>query len=359
MEDMVKAEGFWVNKSCFVTGHTGFKGGWLSLWLEQLGARVFGYALPPTTRPNFFDLSGLQETMTSSLADVRSLEALTMAMGAAQPEVAFHLAAQPLVRESYSTPVETYEVNLMGAVHFLEAVRRTPSVQVAIIVTSDKCYENREWHWGYRETDRMGGHDPYSNSKGCVELITSAYRDSFLTKNQVQVATVRAGNVIGGGDWAEDRLIPDMVRAFSSAGTLHIRAPKAIRPWQHVLEPLCGYLMLAEKLWQMDRRDASAWNFGPSEQDVCSVAEVVKKAAAIWGEEVCWTVAPPPHPHETRTLKLDCSKARSLLGWIPVLDLDTALKWTIDWYKAQQAGIVDMRELTIRQIGAYEALARR
>lgn len=352
---MVNAKNFWKDKKCLVTGHTGFKGGWLSLWLEHLGAQVFGYALPPTTSPNFFDLTCLQETISSSIGDIRSLDSLTKAMREARPEVAFHLAAQPLVRKSYHSPVETYDINVRGTVHFLEAVRQTPSVKVAIVVTSDKCYENKEWPWGYREADRMGGYDPYSNSKGCAELVTSAYRDSYLTKGQVQVATVRAGNVIGGGDWSEDRLIPDMIRAFSSAENLQIRAPKSIRPWQHVLEPLRGYLMLAEKMWQKDPKDASGWNFGPSDKDVRTVEEVIKRSAVFWGESASWSVAPGPHPHEAQTLKLDCSKASSLLNWRPVLDLEIALKWTIDWYKGQQGGGVNMRELTLQQIATYEA----
>lgn len=352
-------DGFWQDKSIFITGHSGFKGGWLSLWLNQLEAKVTGYSLTPITTPNFFSVTSLHEMVSSVTDDIRSLESLTLAMHKAQPEIAFHLAAQPLVRKSYQSPVETYDVNVMGTVHFLEAVRQTPSVRVAIVVTSDKCYENREWLWGYRESDNMGGHDPYSSSKGCVELVTAAYRDSFLSQAQVQIATVRAGNVIGGGDWSEDRLIPDMVRAFSSENTLHIRAPKAIRPWQHVLEPLRGYILLAKKMWQKNRDYCSGWNFGPSEKDICTVEEVIEKSAIFWGEEAQWSVASGPHPHEAITLKLDCSKASSLLNWQPVFNLDIALEWTINWYKAQQKSEVDMRALTLQQINAYEALVQK
>lgn len=351
--------GFWQDKTVFITGHTGFKGGWLSLWLGHLGAKVSGYSLPPASTPNFFEVTGLQELVSSCTNDIRSLESLVQEMQKAQPAIAFHLAAQPLVRKSYQSPVETYDVNIMGTVHFLEAVRQTPSVKVAIVVTSDKCYENREWLWGYRESDTLGGHDPYSSSKGCAELVTSAYRDSFLSQTQVQIATVRAGNVIGGGDWSEDRLIPDMARAFSSAQNLHIRAPKAIRPWQHVLDPLRGYLMLAQKMWHRVPDYCCGWNFGPSEGDIRTVEEVIQKSATLWGEKVHWSVAPGPHPHEALTLKLDCSKARNLLTWRPVLDLDIALEWTINWYKTQQTGAMNMRALTLQQITTYEALVQK
>lgn len=350
---------FWHNKTVFVTGHSGFKGGWLSLWLNKLGANVFGYALSPITSPNFFTVTSLEEVITSCTKDIRSLESLTKEMQKAQPEIAFHLAAQPLVRKSYQSPVETYDVNIMGTVHFLEAVRQTPSVKVAIVVTSDKCYENREWLWGYRESDSMGGHDPYSSSKGCAELVTSAYRDSYMSQAQVQIASVRAGNVIGGGDWSEDRLIPDMVRAFSSGNTLHIRAPRAIRPWQHVLEPLRGYLLLAKKMWQKNPDCCSGWNFGPSENDICTVEEVITKSSTLWGGEAQWSVAKGAHPHEAITLKLDCSKAKSLLNWRPVFNLDIALEWTINWYRAQQKSDTDMRALSLQQIEAYEKLVQK
>ncbi|MBU1138472.1 MAG: CDP-glucose 4,6-dehydratase, partial [Proteobacteria bacterium] len=299
------------------------------------------------------------EIVTSWTDDIRSLESLIQAMHTAQPEIAFHLAAQPLVRKSYQSPVETFDVNIMGTVHFLEAVRQTPSVKVAIVITSDKCYENREWPWGYRESDNMGGHDPYSSSKGCAELVTAAYRASYLSQAKVQVATVRAGNVIGGGDWSEDRLIPDMVRAFSSGQKLDIRAPKAIRPWQHVLEPLRGYLLLAKKMWQKSQDCCSGWNFGPSEKDICTVEEVIAKSATLWGNKAQWSVAPGPHPHEATTLKLDCSKANSLLNWRPVFNLDVALEWTINWYRAQQKSGADMRALTLQQINAYETLVQK
>lgn len=350
---------FWKEKSVFVTGHTGFKGGWLSLWLNQLGANVSGYSLSPTTTPNFFEVTSLQDMVSSCIKDIRSLDSLIQQMRKIQPEIVFHLAAQPLVRKSYQSPVETFDVNVMGTVHFLEAVRQTPSVKVAIVITSDKCYENREWLWGYRESDTIGGHDPYSCSKGCAELVTAAYRDSYLSQAQVQIATVRAGNVIGGGDWSDDRLIPDLIRAFSSGQKLHIRAPKAIRPWQHVLEALRGYLQLAQKMWHEDNEFCSGWNFGPSDNDVRSVEEVVQKSASIWGNDVSWSVAPGPHPHEANILKLDCSKANSLLNWRPVIDLDIALEWTINWYKTHINRSTNMRALTMQQITSYENLVKK
>jgi CDP-glucose 4,6-dehydratase len=355
---MAMKENFWQDKSVFITGHSGFKGGWLSLWLKYLGAKISGYSLSPITTPNFFNVISLHEVVSSWTCDIRSLESLIQAMHSAQPEIAFHLAAQPLVRKSYQSPVETFDVNIMGTVHFLEAVRQTPSVKVVIIITSDKCYENRAWPWGYRESDPMGGHDPYSSSKGCAELVTAAYRDSYLSQAQVQVATVRAGNVIGGGDWSEDRLIPDIIRAFSSGKNLHIRAPQAIRPWQHVLEALRGYLLLAQKMWIENDRFCGGWNFGPSDKDICTVEEIVCKSAAIWGNNVKWSIAPGPHPHEASTLKLDCSKANILLNWFPLIDLDIALEWTINWYKTLYYESMSMRALTLKQITSYETLIK-
>ena len=348
--------GFWNGKSIFLTGHTGFKGGWLSLCLQRLGASISGYALEPAGDICLYEKARIGEGIRSTLGDVRDGESLRRAMEESQPEIAFHLAAQPLVRASYNDPAATYAVNVMGTVNFLEAVRRTPSVRVAIVVTSDKCYENREWWWGYREDEPMGGSDPYSSSKGCAELVTSAYRRSYFNDGRVAVASVRAGNVIGGGDWAADRLIPDLVRAFSAKAPLYLRFPHAVRPWQHVLEPLRGYLTLAERLWHEGTACAGGWNFGPRDDDAWTVLDVVRHAATLWGEGASWRVDHEPHPHEARYLKLDCTLARSRLGWVPVLDLAKALEWTVAWYHAHQDNHPDMRTFTTNQIERYEAL---
>lgn len=358
MEDMGMNRDFWKGRSVFLTGHTGFKGGWLALMLQQAGARVSGYALPPAHQPGIFTSARVAEGMVSTLADVRDGQALAWAMADAAPEIVLHLAAQPLVRASYANPVETYEVNVMGTVHFLEAVRRTPSVKVALVITSDKCYDNRELMRGYRENDPMGGRDPYSSSKGCAELVAASYRHSFLTEQGVFLATARAGNVIGGGDWSEDRLIPDMVRAWSGRQSIRIRYPQAIRPWQHVLEALNGYLLLAENLWARGDACADGWNFGPPETDVWTVGDMVQLGRDIWGEGASWQTDHETHPHEARTLKLDCTKAMTHLGWKPLLDVNTALEWTLSWYRYQQGGDEDMRSFSLDQIRHYAGLGK-
>ncbi|MDP4025856.1 CDP-glucose 4,6-dehydratase [Methylobacterium sp. NEAU 140] len=358
---------FWAKRSVLVTGHTGFKGAWLCLWLARLGARVTGFALPPETLPSLFTLAGVADRIDHRTGDVRDLDALRACAREAEPEVVLHLAAQALVRPSYEDPVGTYASNVMGTVHLLEAVRACPSVRAAVIVTSDKAYENREWPWAYREDEAMGGRDPYSNSKGCAELVTAAYRASFFSpqgraegtsaKHPARVASARAGNVIGGGDWSLDRLVPDAVRAFSHAEVLEIRAPGAIRPWQHVLEPLSGYLRLAETLCgESDASYAEAWNFGPAEEDCWPVADVVAKLAAGWGEGAAWRVSEGQHPHEATFLKVDASKARSRLGWDRRLRLGQALDWTGAWYRAQLRG-ADAAGLCDAEIARYEALA--
>lgn len=344
---------FWKGKRVFLTGHTGFKGGWLAMCLSRLGAQVTGYALAPPTQPSLFEAARLHEVVDSLLGDVRDLDALRRAMGRAQPQVVFHLAAQSLVRASYADPVETYATNVMGTVNVLEAARGVQSLRVLVNVTSDKCYENREWLWGYREDEPMGGNDPYSSSKGCAELVTAAYRRSFHSSaNPVAIASARAGNVIGGGDWAADRLIPDVVRAVESGSPIALRNPEAIRPWQHVLEPLSGYLALAQAAWSQPLEFAGGWNFGPNDADARSVRWVVERLAHHWGNPVPWKADPGEHPHEARSLKLDSSKARSLLGWRPRWPLDRALALTADWYRACKGG-EDARELMARQIRAH------
>lgn len=351
---------FWRGKRVFLTGHTGFKGSWLSLWLQNLGAQLHGYALPAPTEPNLFKLARVGEGMTSIIGDVRDGPALTVAMLEAAPEIVIHMAAQPLVRYSYSEPVETYATNVMGAVNLFEAVRQSPSVKAVINVTTDKCYENREWVWPYRENEPMGGHDPYSSSKACAELVTSAYRSSFFNiekdpGQQVAIASARAGNVIGGGDWAADRLIPDTLRAFVEGKVASIRNPQAIRPWQHVLEPLRGYLILAERLFEEGPKFGQAFNFGPRLEDARPVLWVVDRLAAMWGDEVTWEVCSAHHPHEANYLRLDISKAAHLLSWTPCLDLEEALALTVSWTAEQRRGR-DARSLTLEQIEAYTAL---
>lgn len=347
---------FWAGRRVLVTGHTGFKGAWLTLWLARLGARVTGFALAPDTRPNLFDLVA-RDRADTRLADVRDLDALKRCMADAKPEIVLHLAAQALVRPSYADPVGTYATNVMGTVHLLEAVRGCASVQAVVIVTSDKAYENREWVWAYREGEAMGGHDPYSNSKGCAELVARAYRSSFFGPggHPARIGSARAGNVVGGGDWSRDRLIPDIVRAFGERRSVEIRAPHATRPWQHVLEPLSGYLRLAESLAGADGADFSeGWNFGPADADCQPVARVVDRLAETWGMGAAWHLSAGPHPHEATFLKVDASKARARLGWDRRLRLDEALAWTSQWYRAQGEGAA-AADLTLDQIARYEA----
>ncbi len=349
--------GLWHGKRVLITGHTGFKGSWLSLWLQSMGAEVVGYALAPPTNPSLFEVAGVGAGMTSIIGDIRDLPHLNKAFAEHQPEIVIHMAAQPLVRYSYSEPVETYSTNVMGTVNLLEAVRHTKSVRAVVNVTSDKCYENKEWVWGYRENEPMGGYDPYSNSKGCAELVTSAYRNSYFhpekySEHGVAMASARAGNVIGGGDWAADRLIPDIMRAIAKGEPVHIRNPNAIRPWQHVLEPLSGYLLLAEKLYQEGAAFAEGWNFGPSEEDARPVQWIVERLTQAWGEGASWKLDDGKHPHEAHYLKLDCSKAKARLNWRPRWHLARTLEEIADWHRACRDGR-NMREMTLRQIDAY------
>jgi CDP-glucose 4,6-dehydratase len=354
MEVMEMNREFWRGKRVFLTGHTGFKGGWLALWLVDMGAEVHGYALTPPTEPNFFTVCGLQASFKmSTIAEIRDAEKLMRTMHAARPEIVFHLAAQPLVRHSYTAPVETYAVNVMGTVNLLEAVRQIPSVKAVVNVTTDKCYENREWVWPYRENEAMGGFDPYSSSKGCAELVTAAYRRSFLEAAGIALASARAGNVIGGGDWAADRLIPDFLRAMDAGETLKIRSPLSTRPWQHVLEPLCGYLMLAEKLYSEGCGFAEAWNFGPADEDARSVSWIVERMAEM-RKDVNWQCDEEMHPHEANYLRLDSSKAHKQLNWQPRWRLETALQKTLEWHEAW-CKAEDMRTVTLAQIADYQS----
>lgn len=354
MEGVEVNPNFWYGKRIFLTGHTGFKGGWLALWLQSMGAEVHGYALNPPTDPNLFTVAEVGKGMASSkIADIRDSNKLCHAMKAARPEIIFHLAAQPLVRYSYAQPAETYAVNVMGTVHMLEAVRATLGVKAVVNITTDKCYENREWVWGYRENEAMGGFDPYSSSKGCAELVTSAYRQSFLEPAGIAVASARAGNVIGGSDWAADRLVPDFLRAIDAGETLRIRSPQAIRPWQHVLEPLSGYLMLAERLYTYGVAFAEAWNFGPADEDAHTVQWIVECLAGMH-KGVDWHYEEATQPHESHYLKLDSSKAHSRLNWQPRWRLQTALQKTLEWHEAWRNGD-DMRIFTLKQLSEYYA----
>jgi CDP-glucose 4,6-dehydratase len=346
---------FWRGRRVFVTGHTGFKGSWLSIWLKSLGADLTGYSNSIPTSPSLFELAGVDADAASVDGDVRDLAALEAALVRAAPEVVFHLAAQPIVRRAFRDPVETYAVNVMGTVNVLEAVRRADGVRVVVVVTSDKCYENQSLERGYREDDPKGGDEPYGNSKGCAELVTAAYRASFFTGaagGEAAVATARAGNVIGGGDWGEDRLLPDLMRAALARTPASIRNPGAVRPWQHVLNPVGGYLLLAERLWE-DASFADAWNFGPDETDARPVSWLVEHVAALWGA-LEWEVSAEHGPPETAVLKLDSSRARARLGWSPRWTLDESLPTIVEWYKAYGEKR-DLRRLTLEQIEAFSA----
>ena len=346
---------FWVGKKVLITGHTGFKGSWLSLWLQSLGANLTGMALESPTSPNMFELANIGEGMKSYLVDIRDFNAVEKVVSEACPEIVMHMAAQPLVRYSYQNPIETYATNVMGTVHLLEALRKQGGAKAVVNVTSDKCYENKEWFWGYREDEPMGGFDPYSNSKGCAELVTSAYRRSFFHEKGIGLASARAGNVIGGGDWAQDRLIPDILKSFQDRKPVVIRSPDATRPWQHVLEPLSGYLTLAEALWNDQSKFAEAWNFGPKEEDAKPVSWIVDQMVDLWGEGASWSLDHEQHPHEAQFLKLDTSKSRGALSWAPRWDIHKALDKTISWHKAWHS-CENLRQFTLEQINEYSAL---
>ena len=349
---------FWSGKRIFLTGHTGFKGGWLTLWLAKMGAEVVGYSLPPNTTPNLYNLARIENLLYRSyFADIRDLDCLRDAIRESRPEIVIHMAAQPLVRYSYENPVETFSTNVMGTVNLLESLRSIESVLATLIVTTDKCYDNKEWVWGYRENDPLGGRDPYSASKGCAEMVTSAYRESFfnsIKKNRNAIASARAGNVIGGGDWSDDRLIPDALKAFDAKRTLVIRNPNAIRPWQHVLEPLSGYLILLQQLYEKGFEFASGWNFGPNNQSYCSVSDVVSMLIKKLNIEALVEINQSDQVHEANFLKLDCSKANQQLNWYPRWNIETSLEKIANWQKALQGG-KDMYEYSLLQITEYLA----
>ena len=358
MEDLGLSDTCWRGRRVFLTGHTGFKGGWLTLWLQRLGARVYGYALDPATIPNFFGVADIAGSLAGETrADVRDARALCEALCAAEPEIVLHLAAQPLVRQSYADPVATYAVNVLGTVHLLEAARQCLSVRAIVNVTTDKCYENREWIWGYRESERLGGADPYSSSKACAELVSAAYRESFFQQRALGLATARAGNVIGGGDWAPDRLLPDFFRAAQAGAALEVRHPDATRPWQHVLEPLHGYLILAQQLYQHGRQFAGAWNFGPRPEDSRKVRELLNCVSRLV-PGTAWKIATGAQPHEAHTLQLDSSKARAELSWSPRWSVTQALEQTVRWHEAWRSG-ADMNAFSVAQIVDYERAATR
>ncbi len=353
VDKLVISSAFWLGKRVFLTGHTGFKGSWLSLMLARLNAQTTGYALEPPSAPSLFELASVAKHVEDIRGDVRDLTHLSAAMAAAAPQIVIHMAAQPLVRASYGDPVATYATNVMGTVNVLEAARRAPGVEAVLIVTTDKCYENKNWVWGYRETDALGGHDPYSNSKACAELATRAYRDSFYGgAGAAKILSARAGNVVGGGDFATDRIIPDAYRAFVAGRALHVRNPSAVRPWQHVLEPLTGYLMLAEAAASGDAGIEGGWNFGPGSSSERSVEALVTAFIDSYGGGARWTFDAGPHPHEANLLRLDTAKARDILRWSPLLDFSETVAWTAHWYRALAEG-EDARRITASQIDVY------
>jgi CDP-glucose 4,6-dehydratase len=352
--------GFWKGKRVLVTGNTGFKGSWLTLWLQAVGVEVTGYSLPPPTQPNLFELARVSNGITSILGDVRDFPFLKQVLKEKTPEIVFHLAAQTVVRTSYNDPIETYSTNIMGTVNLLEAIRQLNQPCIVVVVTSDKCYENNGLIWGYRENEPMGGRDPYSSSKGCIELVVEAFRQSYFSDNdsahsKILLGSGRAGNVIGGGDWTKDQLIADVMRAFLAGQPARIRNPRAVRPWQFVLEPLEGYLSLAEHMWTHGQEFAEGWNFGPFHEDTKSVSWMVGRLVNMWGDSAYWEEDKKVHPHEDKILKLDITKARSRLHWSPRLHLEEALGWTVEWYKAYQKK-KDLCNLTLAQIARYESL---
>ena len=359
LESVAMKPEFWRGKRVLLTGHTGFKGSWLSLWLQHLGAEVIGYSLPPPTQLNLYDLADVKKGMKSIRGDVLDLEHLRRAVQEHRPEVVFHLAAQSLVRRSYEDPTGTYATNVLGTAHILDAVRAAPSVKSIVIVTSDKCYDNCGDQRAYRESDRLGGADPYSSSKAAAEIVTSAFRKSFFISAKGEtgtgVASARAGNVIGGGDWGADRLIPDVMRAILDGRDLLIRHPQAVRPWQHVLEPVSGYLTLAEKLWQQPERFSESWNFGPNESETLSVSTLLECLRELWGPGLSWQFDDGAHPHEAHYLSLDCTKSKAELGWEPRWNLNSALEATVQWYKAYQSH-QDVRLLAQEQIRSYQGM---
>ena len=359
---MNKMHEFYKNKTVLVTGHTGFKGSWLSIWLQSMGARVVGYALDPVTERDNFVLSGIGAKITDLRGDIRDIEQLKRVMATYQPEIVFHLAAQPLVRLSYEIPVETYEVNVMGTINVLEAVKATPSVRVAMMITTDKCYENKEQLWGYRESDPLGGYDPYSSSKAACEIAIASWRNSFFNPNDHQkhgktIVSMRAGNVVGGGDWALDRIVPDCIKALESNQAIEIRSPRAIRPWQHVLEPLSGYLLLAQRAFENPTKYAEAWNFGPKQDSIASVWEVAQMIAKDYGKGTIKDVSDKNNVHEANLLMLDISKAKFRLQWEPNLDVNETIALTVDWYKRYKSEPV--YELCMEQIRHYETSVKK
>lgn len=346
---------FWKNRKVFLTGHTGFKGSWLSIWLHTMGAEVYGYSLPAPTIPSLFHEAGIEQLLHHEIGNICDYNSLFAALKKAEPEIVIHMAAQPLVRESYFNPIETYGTNVMGTVHILEALRHVPSVKSTVIVTTDKCYENFERDIGYEEHEAMGGYDPYSSSKGCAELVTSAMRRSFFKSGTQAVASARAGNVVGGGDWAADRLIPDFIRSFTKNESVKIRNPYAIRPWQHVMEPLAGYLTLAESLYTHGHQYSSGWNFGPYDEDARNVEYIANKLVSLWGQNSRWTLDGEHHPHEAKYLKLNINKALKNLNWKPLFKIDECLQLTCDWYQTFYENPKSAYAMTVDQIKIYEA----
>ncbi len=346
-------DAFWKGKRVFLTGHTGFKGSWLSLWLSSMGSTVKGFALEPDTNPAIFNVARVSSVLENEIGDIRNFEAISKSIKIFNPDILIHMAAQPLVRLSYSQPVETYSSNVMGTVHVLEAARKCPNLKAIVSVTTDKVYENQEWVWGYRENDPIGGYDPYSSSKGCAELVTSAYRRSFFSSSESpSIASARAGNVIGGGDWSADRLIPDILKALEKGESLVVRNPLATRPWQHVLEPLSGYLMLAENLYHDGKQYAEAWNFGPDKKDCKSVNWILNQMVFLYGGNSSWKLDENPNPHEAQFLKLDCSKAKERLFWVPKWGINEVIEKIVNWHAHFRNG-ADMHDYCLNEIKTY------